>query len=91
MSSLSILIILYTLIRAGAFRCTMAKEFLIILLLYLIVYVTREIKPLMEAEGFQSIRTGIKTFSICIIDLTMFYIVFEIKLFQAKLSSESAF
>ena len=49
MSTLSIIVITYTLIRAKAFHCKMTKEFTIILLLYLIVYITREIKQLTEA------------------------------------------
>jgi hypothetical protein len=68
----------------------MAKEFLLILILYLVVYVAREIKPLMEANIFDSIRTAVKTFTICAIDLTIYFFVFEIKLFQAKLKSDSA-
>ena len=55
MSSLSIVVVLYTMFKAGAFHCRMTKQFVFILVLYLIVYLTRELKPLIEAIKAESI------------------------------------
>ena len=74
-------------VRAGTFRCRMSKEFVAILTLYSILHIAREIKPLVEEQTTKRIRTAIKTLSISAIDLSMYFLVFEIKLFQEKLSS----
>jgi hypothetical protein len=49
MSSLSIVVVLYTMFKAGTFHGRMTRQFVFILVLYLIVYISRALKPLIEA------------------------------------------